>query len=152
MFQEDGSGTPLPSQRLSTGELVFLIKNVPSFGAKRVFFQDQEAYLWGQARTTGTELSNEYLSLDIDKTSGTIKSLKTEGLDIDLAGRQNGSGLNGYIYVTGRDPKNFQQDKNISLQIKDSGPLVASITIASEAPQKYSPLSSAAIKSSCWTT
>ncbi|MCJ7582585.1 MAG: hypothetical protein MUP98_18885 [Candidatus Aminicenantes bacterium] len=134
----DDSGSLLSSQRLSSGELAFLVKDVPSFGTKRVFFQNQEAYSVGQAQVSGSRLSNEWLSLDIDETSGTIKSLKTEGLDIDLAGRQNGSGLNDYIYVAGRDPKNFLRDKNISLQIKDSGPLVASITITSEAPGCYS--------------
>ena len=130
----DDRGNPLPSQRLSTGELAFLLKDVPSFGAKRVFFQDQEAYSWGQARTTGSQLQNEYLSLQIDETSGAIRSFTTTGLDINLANSQNGSGLNDYLYVAGRDPKNLLRNKNVSLQIKDHGPLVASVTIVSEAP------------------
>jgi len=130
----DDHGTPLPSQRLSSGELAFLLKDVPSFGAKRVFFQNQAAYSWGQARAFGSRLSNEWLSLQIDETSGAIKDLQTKGLDINLAGRQNGSGLNDYLYVSGRDPKNLLRNKNVSLQIKDRGPLVASVTIVSDAP------------------
>ena len=130
----DAHGTPLPSQRMSTGELAILIKDVPSFGAKRVFFQDQAAHSWGQAHTTGALLQNEYLSIQIDKASGTIKSLTTKDLEINLANSQNGSGLNDYLYVAGRDPKNLLRNKNVSLRIKDRGPLVASVTITSEAP------------------
>jgi len=130
----DDAGHPLPSQRLSTGELAVLLEGVPAFGAKRVFFQDQAAYSWGQARTTGTELSNGWISLQIDKASGAIKDFRTKDLDTNLADRQNGSGLNEYLYVAGRNPKNLLKNKNVSLQIKDSGPLVASITIVSDAP------------------
>ena len=130
----DESGKPFPSQRLSTGELAFLVKDVPSFGAKRVFFQDQEAYSWGQATAKGAQLSNEWLSLQIDEDFGTIKSLVTRDSDSNLAGGQNGSGLNAYIYVAGRDPASQVRDTNISLQVKDRGPLVASVAIVSEAP------------------
>ncbi|MFC2166851.1 glycoside hydrolase family 38 C-terminal domain-containing protein [Acidobacteriota bacterium] len=130
----DDHGTPLPSQRLSTGELVILLEDVPSFGAKRVFFHDQAPYSWGQATTRGSLLQNEYLSIQIDETSGTIKSLTTLDSDINLVNRQDGPGLNDYLYVDGRDPINLLRDKNVSLRINDHGPLVASITIVSEAP------------------
>ena len=130
----DDQGNSLPSQRLSSGELAFLLKDVPSFGAKRVFFQDQTAYSWGEAHTTGSQIQNEYLSLQIDETSGAIRSFSTKDAEINLADCQNGSGLNDYLYVDGRDPKNLLRGKNVSLKIKDNGPLVASITITSEAP------------------
>ncbi|MEO8117463.1 MAG: glycoside hydrolase family 38 C-terminal domain-containing protein, partial [Bacteroidota bacterium] len=43
-------------------------------------------------------------------------------------------GMNQYLYVPGRDPSKAESAKNVSIRIKENGPLIISLLIESEAP------------------
>jgi len=45
-----------------------------------------------------------------------------------------GPGLNDYLYVPGRDSKTARRASNVRVKVKENGPLVASLLIASDAP------------------
>lgn len=127
-------GTAVASQALSTGELAFVAKNVPAFGALRYSLGAGQARLKGDAKATEQGLSNGIVVIEIDPESGAVSSLKMNGRDADLVDRRNGPGLNDYLYVAGRVPKEPQRNGKAAITVKEPGPLVASLLIQSDAP------------------
>ncbi|MGD2294597.1 MAG: glycoside hydrolase family 38 C-terminal domain-containing protein [Candidatus Aminicenantes bacterium] len=130
----ENGGRPVAAQRLSSGELALLVKNVPPLGTKRLIFKDGPPHLTGEAQATENGLSNGCLTVLIDEISGAVKSLKVAGIKFDLVNRKVNGGLNDYFYVAGRNPENPLRAKSVSIVIKEKGPLVASLLIVSEAP------------------
>jgi len=135
----DNAGSPVPSQRLSSGELAFVARGVPPLGARRYTVRPGRALGDGGARVDGNRLSNGLLSLEIDERCGAIKSLRRVGIERDLVDLENSRGLNDYLYIIGRDA-----DKNraavegpVKIVVEDAGPLVATLRIESDAPGCY---------------
>lgn len=126
---KDMTGKPVPTQRLSTGELVFLASDLPPFGAKRFVIAGGNP-AGGNARATATTLATPLLQLAVDEATGDITSLKRQGIDIDLA---NGK-LNNYIYLPGGNTNDAKPSGPAKITITENGPLVASLRIESTAP------------------
>ena len=103
----DDAGRPVPSQRLSTGELAFLAERVPPLGAKRFFLTTGSATkIAGGARAAGFKLENGSISLALDPKTGAVTSLAWTGAPgTDFVDASSGRGLNEYLYVPGRDPR-----------------------------------------------
>ena len=130
----DSKGNEVPSQRLSTGELVFLAKDIAPFSSARFHLGEGAANLQGSAKAEGNTLSNGTLTLMLNEQTGAIASLKMAGLDADFVDSANGLGLNDYFYVPGKDPAGAQRSGATRISIADAGPLVASLLVESEAP------------------
>jgi hypothetical protein len=131
---KDAEGRPLPSQRTRDGSLHFVVRDVPPLGAKRVFVESGGAPAAGNAKVEGLALTNGRVRVVIDDQTGAIASLTREGIPIDLVDRASGMGLNEYLYVAGRDPKAPRRSAKPRITVQESGPLVASLVIESEAP------------------
>ncbi|UCF20876.1 MAG: hypothetical protein JSU87_05580 [Gemmatimonadota bacterium] len=125
----DASGQTVLSQRLRTGELAFLAEDVPAFGAKRfVFLEGGPA---GRAtRSSGSEISNGSMSLQIDTLVGTIRSLKFHGQELVDPGS---AGLNRYIYVASRSPADTATNGPVDVSVIERGPLVWAIRVEAAA-------------------
>jgi len=130
----DANGHVVPSQVLASGELAFLAADIPPLGATRFAFEAGTAQASGDARADGTGLSNGLVSVTLDGESGAVASLQRRGIDAEFVSREGGMGLNDYFYVAGRDPKQPQRNGPVSVSVKDAGPLVASVSIQSDAP------------------
>lgn len=130
----DSQGRVVPSQRLSTGELAFLAEGVPPMGATRFTFHEGQAGVPAPARAQELELSNERIRVAIDKESGAINLLKYRGIPFNIVKEDGGGGLNDYLYVAGRDPKNLKRCGPVAIRVKEPGPLVASLLVESSAP------------------
>jgi hypothetical protein len=126
---KDDLGQAVPSQRLSTGELVFLARDVPPFAAKR-FTIDTAAVASGSARAEDIELKTASLSLKLDAVTGAIKSLKCSSVPAELAGQ----GINSYVYLPGGNIKDARPNGPAKISVKETGPLVASLVAESDAP------------------
>ena len=126
---KDERGQGVPSQRLSTGELVFLARNVPPFGAKRFTVEDGTPPS-GKATAAGGMLKTPLLTVKLDEATGAIVSLRAAGLDADLAGGE----VNSYLYVLGDDAKGAKPNGPAKITVKEAGPLVASVLVESDAP------------------
>ncbi len=128
----DESGRKLPSQRLASGELAVLVGEVPALGAVRLVVRAGEARRSGRARAEGRALDNGRIRAEVDPRTGAISSLVRRGEPgSDLAGE---GGLDGYVYVPGRDPAQARASGAASVTIVDAGPLVATLRVESEAP------------------
>jgi hypothetical protein len=140
---KDDEGHSVPSQRLSTGELVFLARNVPPFGAKRfrveapaeggareIFGRSDSGRAEAHAQAGGATLKTTSLTLRLDEANGTIVSLRRSGIKDELI---NGS-INTYLYLLGGDVINVKSSGVAHLVVREAGPLVASIVAESDAP------------------
>ena len=126
---------PLPCQKLSYGQLAFLARNVPPFGAKRYQLGKKTATPpAGGAVAEATSLRTPLLNVEVDPTSGAIKSLRKVGQDHEYVDAKAAVALNDYRYVLGTDAKGAQTNGPVRIELLEKGPLVASLRITSEAP------------------
>jgi hypothetical protein len=130
----DSTGQPVPSQRLSTGELAFLAKNVLALAGRRFSIAVGKAANEGGARAEGTSLHSPTVALQLDPASGAVSSLRDPAIDAELCDAKSGIGLNRYYYVLGSDVKGARQSGAAKITVKESGPLMASLLVESDVP------------------
>jgi hypothetical protein len=131
----DEKGNRVPSQRLASGDLAALVGPVPPFGFRRYTMAEGRPYVRTKASVAGTRCGNEFLAATIDEKSGALSSLIwKKGGEVDLVDRTAGPGLNEFLYVLGRDPREARGAAGASISVTEAGPLVAVLTAKSEAP------------------
>ncbi|HPW17929.1 MAG TPA: hypothetical protein PLP83_06065 [Candidatus Aminicenantes bacterium] len=143
----DASGAPVPSQRLRTGELAFVAKAVPGFGALRYSIGKGPAAAGGAgpggeralAAVDGPGgepgLANGEISARVCRDSGTVRSLRwKDGAVRELVDPAKWPGLGHYLYVPGVDPRTARTSAPAEIVPGDPGPVVASLVARSAAP------------------
>ncbi len=130
----DERGRPVPSQRLRSGELVFLAKEVPAFGARRYTVSTGAAEVKSRARAEGATLDSGAVRAVVDETTGGIVELTAKGLAGNFADTRGGETLDDYRYLIGDNLKNLQRNGPVKISVGEAGPLVASLVIESDAP------------------
>jgi alpha-mannosidase len=131
----DTDGRQVPSQRMKSGQLAFLAKDVPAFAGRRYTIQAGQASLDGNAKTEQAGgIRNGNVSLQVCPHSGAISRLYVSGIDAELYKPKPGGGLNRYYYVVGDRVKNAQQAGKPTITFCEAGPLVASLLVESDAP------------------
>ena len=125
----DDEEHPVPSQRMSTGELAVLVENVPPLGAKRLLVGKGAAFQRGSAVATGDSLENENISLHVSGQNGAIDSVRWKNKNISLVDDHAGKGWGEYLYIPGTDPAKAQRLSNVRVCVKENGPLVVSLVI-----------------------
>ena len=122
-----------PSQTLSDGTMVFLAQNVPALGSKKYRLITKNPSTNSQLKISKTELENEFLKVTVNPENGSIESIIRKDNNEELVDHKK-SGINQYLYVPGKDPSKAVTTKNVSIRIKENGPLLVSLLIESEAP------------------
>ncbi len=130
----DDEGKPVPSQRLSTGELVFLAKAVPPFAVRRFTLSAGEPHVEARAVAGPTTLDSGVIQLRVDEKTGGITQLSMTGIKANFADTSGGESLNDYRYFIGDDPAAAQRNGQVKISAGESGPLVASLILESAAP------------------
>jgi alpha-mannosidase len=130
----NAAGTEVPSQRLSTGALAFLAKDVPALATARYTIHGGSPKAAASARASGAILDNGSIALKLDQKTGAIASLTWKKLEADLVNENAGLGLNDFFHVSGKDPKDARGNGPVTISVKEQGPLVASLLIESDAP------------------
>ena len=129
----DDKGQPVPSQRLSTGELAFLANDIPALGSRR--YQVVEGQAAGATDPEGEfTVSSSDFRVALDAERGTISSFEWLPANWDFAGTDSGRGLNEYLYVPSRNPKDLSTSGPAQVTVKDAGPLVWILETRSQAP------------------
>ena len=134
MVVKGADGNPVPCQRLASGELAFLAREVPALGSARFALAAGEPSSDGRAAAKDAGLTNGDITVALDAKTGAIAGLKAKGLAADLVAPSAGVGLNAYFYVAGRDPKDPKRNGPVKIRVKERGPLVASLVVESDAP------------------
>ncbi|MBN2021723.1 MAG: hypothetical protein JW809_02930 [Pirellulales bacterium] len=130
----DPEGNSVPSQRLSTGELAFVARNVPGLAGRRYTLCPGEPAPAGKARAEETSLATSRIRVEIDPETGAIASLRDARIDADLCDAESRIGLNRYYYVLGDRAKEARSSGPARIAVKEAGPLVASLLVESDAP------------------
>jgi alpha-mannosidase len=130
----DGKGKKNPSQRLSTGELAVLVRDIQPMSAKRFSIRKGKAFNWGSVRIDGPSMENGFVSVSIDSQTGTISSIRSREKDVEFVDTKRNSGMNRYIYVPGKNADSSLYLTNVKVSVKERGNLVASFLIEGDAP------------------
>ncbi len=131
----DVQGTPVPSQRLISGELAVLVRDLPPFSGRRHLLKKE-----GQApapeglKVGGAVIENGKLRVRLDEQTGGIVELYAAGIATNLADTASGHALNDYLYLTGDNVAALQRNGPVKITVGDRGPLVASLLVESDAP------------------
>jgi len=131
---KDKSGQFIQSQRLTTGELVFIAEAVPAFGAKRFYFEKRKKRRPQTGETDDQIYLHNHIQIDFAEETGAIDKLEFRDYPFNFASIDNFYGLNDYYYVEGRMPDSPQSNKKPDMRIKENGPIVKSYIIKSDAP------------------
>jgi hypothetical protein len=130
----DAQGKVVPSQRLSSGQLVFLARNVPALSALRFRVEAGAAPSQGAVKAEAATLVHPDFTVKLDERTGAIVSLFSRPLNQELVDAKAATALNDYFYLPGSDLKGLQRNGAPRISVKEKGPLIASLLIESEAP------------------
>jgi alpha-mannosidase len=130
----DVAGNPVPSQRLTSGELAVLIHEIPPMSSRRIVVKKGTGRPTGSARASGVVVENSFLKVTVDSSTGGIGGFEWKRNGLQLVSERERGGLNEYIYVPGTDPKNARRVVNVKVRVKEKGNLVASLLVDGDAP------------------
>ncbi len=127
-------GETARTQRLSSGEVAFLAEDVPPLGVKRFYVDDAPVRDRGDAWADGWMMGNREITVELDPTTGALRSVRDLVRGVELVDHRAGMGMNEFRYVPGLDPVNSVGCGKTSIAVKESGPLVAVLEVTSDAP------------------
>ena len=134
-FEAIYDGTHLvPSQKLASGDMAFLVADLPPFSGRFYKFGREGSASTGTAKAGGTGLTNEFLTVQLNPRTGAVCDLRFKGHTENLVDTASGTALNDYFYLPGADLKNLQRNGTPRITVVDAGPLVATLHIESDAP------------------
>lgn len=131
----DHHGSALPSQRLATGELAFLARNVPAFGVARFHLSNQQPFPPpAPVSINDGVLQNGIVHAKVDPATGSLVEFGAHGNPDNLVDTSGGEAVNEYLFLQGSDVANLQKSGPVTITVEEPGPLVASLRIESSAP------------------
>ena len=134
-FVMDDQRRPVAAQRLASGELAVLVRDLTPLAGRRYTIAARGAAAAGARATAGgATLANEKLLVRLDEKTGAIVELRALGIDANLADLSGGHAVNDYLYMVGDDPAAVQRNGPVKIRVLDGGPLVASLLVESDAP------------------
>lgn len=126
---------PVPSQRLSSGELAVLVKALPPYSSKKYLISKGKAFSESNIKIQGTTIDNGLVSVGIDPQTGAVAELKSKTVpNANLVDAASGYGLNDYAFLDSAKMDAIGRVNKVQITVKENGPLVASLLIESEAP------------------
>ncbi len=131
---EDADGRAVPSQRLSGGDLAFLASDVPPLAGQRFFLTAGACPAKTHLAVHGATLTGADLTVQLDPGTGAIKSLRSRRLGVELVDGRAATAVNDYFYLPGGDLKDLKRNGPVTISVKESGPLVASLVVEGRAP------------------
>jgi hypothetical protein len=143
-------------QRLTTGELAFLAKDIPELGSKVYLTDPSEKSERTDLLITPTSIENSLVKLSLDPQTGDIVSLIDKKTGREFADTKAACGINSYRYLLGSGqpaPGGPQYGSaaptenvplvaatskasgptEVRISIKENGPLLASLLVESKA-------------------
>lgn len=130
----DSHGHPIPSQRMSTGELALLVTDVPAFGISRYSLSAHKAHTPANPVSyRDYRLSNGIVDISIDPSSGDISAIHLHREQQNLVDTEKYK-LNQFLFLEGSNVDRLKSSGPPNIVIEDPGPLVVSIRVESSAP------------------
>ena len=131
---KEENGKIISSQRISSGELVFVATEIPAFGSKRYFIEKRPENNHKGEETDDKFFLHNHVQIDFNGTSGAINRLEFRDYPFNFASVDTLSGLNEYFYISGRNPKNKFMIDESEIKVIEKGPVLITFEVESEAP------------------
>jgi alpha-mannosidase len=129
---KDEKGNPVPVQKLSSGETVFLAKDVPPLSSLLYSSVQSKRPASSTIKIDSTSLDNGTVKIVLDPQTGDIISLVRDGKE--YADSKGACRLNSYRYLHGADaPDKAVGPTQVKISIKENGPVLASLLVESQA-------------------
>lgn len=120
----DKNGNKIPSQKLSSGEIVFVAKDIPAFGS-RVYSLEKDETNNPSPENKLNQIENSDFILRVDPNSGAVESLIDKFRNIDLVDKSLSPGLDSWYYVSGRSPENKSSVSGTKIELSENGPVTS---------------------------
>ena len=134
-YISDLENRPVPSQRLSTGELAVLVKFLPPYSVRQLFITSGKPSSEGSIKIQDDQIDNGLVSIIIDSKTGSIASLKSkENKEVNFVNGSSGYGLNDYLFLESDKINDIKKISQVKITVKENGPVVGSLLIESDAP------------------
>ncbi len=130
----NAEGKHIPSQRLSTGELAVLMKNMRPLSASRIMVKKGPAAVKGSVKASGYSIENDILSVSVNKANGALDNFQWKRNGVRIVDLSRGAGLYEFVYVPGKDPADAVRITNVRIRVKEKGKLVSSLLVEANAP------------------
>jgi hypothetical protein len=128
-------GKPLPSQRLTSGELAVLVSQVPAFSSSRFTLSGQAAHPPSKpVFFKNNVLDNGIVHAKIDPATGDITELRLQSVSHNLLKTDGPYRANQRLFLAGQDVDHVQSSGAAKITVEENGPLVVSILVESSAP------------------
>ena len=124
----DDKGNEMLSQRLSNGELLVLVPEVPAMGSKHFRVVKGKCSLPGRCRITDTTLENDCLEVRLDRLTGNIVSLTKKGDHYNYI--ENGANTFSWLPANIDAPR---PDTVLAVSVVEEGPLAVEMLVTSKA-------------------
>lgn len=125
----DSKGKECPSQRLSSGELVFFAENVPALSSRHYRIKKGTAKETTGCKITDSTLENGIVRVSLDPKSGNITELISGNSDYNYA---KGDGVNTFSWLPANIDKP-EADTVEKVSVTENGPLVVELRVESQA-------------------
>ena len=129
-------GRPVPSQRLARGQLAVLVRDLAPLSQRRYTVRRGSASA-GEgppATASGAVLENARLRVTVDTLTGAVASVVWKPRGAELVDRSARHGLGEYLYVAGTDSARAIGVSGVRMEVREPGPLVASLAVWATAP------------------
>lgn len=127
----DTTGNEVLSQRLSTGELAFMARDVPALGGVKYKLSTRKSKKNGTF-IQGKTLDNGVMKLAVDPETGDISTLIYGGKE--YVDKKAMTAINSYRYLRGSNsPGKAMKATNTRISVKENGPLLATLRVESDA-------------------
>lgn len=124
-------GEKIPSQRLSTGELVFVAADIPALGKSRYTIQKGKGATATSLSASPAVVENSLYKIVMDPATGTIAGIEKKSSNRKLV---EGVGFNKYIYLPGDSVEKQVTAHNAKITVKEQGPVLVSLLVTADAP------------------
>ncbi len=122
------------TQKLATGETVFLATDVPALGAKTDGTDRTDRNARTDLKVTGTTLENDLIKVALDPKTGDLASFVDKRSSHGFVSPSSSYGMNSYRYLLGGNaPASATGTSNVRIAVKENGPVVASLVVESKA-------------------
>ena len=130
---QDDRGREVPSQRLSTGELVFLAQDVPAFGSRHYRAVKGAGYRGSSLIVADTLLDNGTVRVVLDRGSGNVMHLIERATGREFVDASATPGVNAFRWQPARGRGDARADTVVAVAVVESGPLVGELRVTSRA-------------------
>jgi alpha-mannosidase len=131
---QDDEGREVPSQRLSTGSMVFFAANVPAFGSRHYRVVQGSAYQGPSLVVADTVLENGKVRVVLVRASGNVTHMIERATGREFVDASMNPGVNAFRWLPAKGAGDARADSVVAITVTESGPLVGELRVTSSAP------------------